>query len=203
MSHPSDPLFERMREVVEASSYHLLKHFKDDFYKHDRQQLRETFAPQMAYLWIVRMNGTHLVPLYIDNRYSTEATAALQMNDGNAIDIFIISEKGVRKITPIQAAQELTKFDYEVQNGFVMKKGGSSLGFVEIDISYEGGQQQATVHYSADASIDTLTERDRVALCRIGLAQAISATQSLFIKVRAIAFNNDVLFPLVGEPVKG
>lgn len=60
MSHPLDVLFERMREVVETPGYPLLQHYKQDFYKYDRQQLLDTFIPDMTYLWVVREMDTLL-----------------------------------------------------------------------------------------------------------------------------------------------
>jgi hypothetical protein len=60
MSHPSDVVFNNMRAVIEAPGFPLLVAYKNDFYKHDRHELRRTFSEEITYLWIVRDSGTHL-----------------------------------------------------------------------------------------------------------------------------------------------
>ncbi len=187
MSHPSDVFFERMRSVVEEPGYPLLTHYKQDFYKHDRQALIEMFAPGMAFLWIVRAYGTHLTPLYIDGRYSAESLAALKM-DGEA-RTYLVSEVGVHQVTHEKAKSELARFDYEVRNGFVMTKVGANLGSIDLTIRHTQKGQTAAILFSSDRALESLSARDVIALQRIALAQAIERSQSLFTRVGEVSYN--------------
>lgn len=203
MSHPSDILFERMREVIEAPGYPLLTDYKQDFYKHDRSFLQETFAENLTYLWIVRSSGTHLYLLYIDPRCTEEALAVMQIDGGRNQEIYLVKMSSLRKltpelrkITPSQAKDELAKYHYEVRNGFVMKLAETNLGHVEVDVFWERGQRKTSVHYTGNLSIEELTARDRVALKQIAISQAIAKTQSLFTPVMAVSYNGDPLFPI-------
>lgn len=198
MSHPSDDLFERMRSVVEAPGYPLLTHYKQDFYKHDRQALIEMFAPGMAFLWIVRAYGTHLTPLYIDRRYSAESLAALKL-DGEA-RTYLVSGTGVHQVTYDKAKSELARFDYEVRNGFVVKKDGANLGRIDCAIRHTQKGQTAAILFSGDRALESLSARDIIALKRIALAQAIERSQSLFTRVEEVSYNGqNILAPRAEE----
>jgi hypothetical protein len=189
MSHPSDILFEKMRAVVEAPGYPLLQHYKQDFYQHDRKTLRETYAPGMSYLWVVRSHGTDLEPLHIDPRDSERALVALKYDD--EARCYVVSEAGVREVSRQQAKDRLAKFDYEVRNGFVMKNGNVNLGFVEVQSVLGRGQRKVTVHFHSSTARASLTERDLVALRRIAVGQAIMQSQSLFVPCMEVTYNGE------------
>lgn len=193
MSHPSDVLFERMREVVEAPGYHLLKHYKQDFYKYDRQQLADSFTPDMTYLWVVRKMGTHLFPLYIDPRITNDAHAALSI-ESSAQDIFIVGPKGLKKIELKRALEELKHYDYTVGVQGVFKM-GRLLAEMDVRIVWAESRQKGEVEFRSELPISALTPRDHVALQRIALGQVINKSHSLFTPCTEVTFNGISLFP--------
>ena len=193
MSHPSDVLFERMREVVEAPGYHLLQHYKQDFYKYDRQQLVDTFTPDMTYLWVVREMGTHLFPLYIDPRITNEAHAALGMQS-SAQDIFLVGPKGLKEITLQRALDELKHYDYKVGLQGVFKM-GRLIAEIDVRVMWDDNQQKGDVAFRSELPIVLLTPRDRVALQRIALGQVIAKSQSLFTPCKVVTYNGISLIP--------
>ena len=193
MSHPSDVLFERMREVVEAPGYQLLQHYKQDFYKYDRQHLVESFTPDMTYLWVVREMGTHLFPLYIDPRITNEAHAALSMQS-SAQDIFIVGPKGLKKIELQRALDELKHYDYKVVLQGVFKM-GRLLAQIDVRVVWEQSRQKGECEYRSELPIASLTPRDRVALQRIALGQVINKSDSLFTPCKVMTFNGISLVP--------
>ncbi|MDZ4123650.1 MAG: hypothetical protein U1E02_05660 [Hydrogenophaga sp.] len=187
MSHPSDVLFERMREVVEAPGYHLLRHYKQDFYKYDRQQLVDSFTPDMSYLWVVREMGTHLFPLYIDPRITNEAHAALSLQS-SAQDIFIVGPNGLKKIELQRALDELKHYDYKVGLQGVFKM-GRLLAEIDVKVVWTDSRQKGEVEYRSELPIVALTPRDRIALQRIALGQVINKSQSLFTPCTEVTYN--------------
>lgn len=193
MSHPSDLLFARMREVVEAPGYHLLQHYKQDFYKYDRQQLLETYTPEMTYLWVVREMGTHLFPLYIDPRVTNEAKAALCIQSG-AQELYLLGPNGLKRIDRSRALDELDRFDYKVTSNSVMKM-GRVMATIDTRLVWNKSRLHGEVAYDSQLPIISLTARDRVALLRIALGQVISQSDSLFTPCKVVTFNRINLIP--------
>lgn len=193
MSHPSDLLFARMREVVEAPGYHLLQHYKQDFYKYDRQQLLETYTPEMTYLWVVREMGTHLFPLYIDPRVTNEAKAALCIQPG-AQELYLLGPNGLKRIDRSRALDELDRFDYKVTSNSVMKM-GRVMATIDTRLVWNKSRLHGEVAYDSQLPIISLTARDRVALLRIALGQVISQSDSLFTPCKVVTFNRINLIP--------
>lgn len=195
MSHPSDVLFERMREVVEAPGYPLLQHYKQDFYKYDRQQLLDTFTPDMTYLWVVREMGTHLYPLYIDPRITNEAHAALSIQSSGQ-DLYLVGPKGLKQIERQRALDELKHYDYKVGLQGVFKM-GRLLAEIDVRVVWQNSRLKGEVEYRSEVPIVSLTQRDRVALQRIALGQVINKSDSLFTPCKVMTFNGISLIPEV------
>lgn len=193
MSHPSDILFARMCKVVEAPGYPLLQHYKQDLYKYDRQQLLETYTPEMTYLWVVREMGTHLFPLYIDPRVTNEAKAALHIQSGGQ-ELYLLGPNGLKRIDRSRALDELDRFDYKVTSNSVMKM-GRVMATIDTRLVWDKSRLHGEVAYDSQLPFISLTARDRVALLRIALEQVINRSDSLFTPCKVVTFNCINLVP--------
>lgn len=193
MLHPSDTLFDQMRGIVEAPGYPLLQHYKQDFYKFDREQLRATYAPEMTYLWIVREMGTHLFPLYIDPSVTNDAKAALH-SWSHGQELYLVGPKGVVDIDLPNALAELGKFDYSVNAHSVMKRGGT-LATITTCLVWDQNRLHGKVTYESLLPFHDLTARDRVALLQIALGQVRGSSGSLFTPCAIVTFDGMNLIP--------
>jgi len=191
MSHPSDVVFNNMRAVIEAPGFPLLVAYKNDFYKHDRHELRRTFSDEITYLWIVRDSGTHLYPLHIDKRVCQEADAALGMDGPRKL--YLVTPTSVQEIDLARAKTLMSTFNYEVKNGFVMKNKSTSLASVMPTSEWVKGQLKSRVTFGSDHKKEQLTHLDRIALRRIAVHEVINLTGSIFTPVISVTFNGEDL----------
>lgn len=191
MSHTSDVVFNNMRAVIEAPGFPLLVAYKNDFYKHDRHELRRTYSEEITYLWVVRDSGTHLYPLHIDKRVCQEADAALGMDGPRKL--YLVTPTSVQEIDLAKARSLMSTFNYEVKNGFVMKNKSTNLASVWPTTEWVKGQLKGRVIYFSDSPKDHLTHLDRIALRRIAVHEVIHLTGSIFTPVIAVTFNGEDL----------
>ena len=52
-------MFDAMQRVLEDRDTPIVQSYQDDFYKHDRNAVAQSFAPGAEYLWLLHTNGTH------------------------------------------------------------------------------------------------------------------------------------------------
>lgn len=180
-----EKIFERMCAIVEQPGYPLLKSYKQDLYKIDREILNRTWVQGLRYLWIVRECGTDLAILGMDKRASEEACLYIQR--GGDSEMYLIDAAG--RLTKIDKATALAfakTICYKYQDGYIwhyVDKVHHRIASMECKLQYQKGQQHAEV---AIGTLDTLTPIDKKAFERLAISEAINMAGSLFISVTSL-----------------
>lgn len=64
-----DRVFRALETIFAAS---ICTAYKSDFFEHDKKYLQRIVVPGFEFLWVIRENGTHIVPLGHDREKSVE-----------------------------------------------------------------------------------------------------------------------------------
>ena len=183
--------FEQMQEILEANP-DMLQHYKDDFYKIDREIL-EAWQCATDMLWFVRKSGTDLIEL--DCGFSESSGAAvLQGFDpaitGAPLHIFHLDSKSmkVKPVTAVQARRMLAETPtYDVKNDFITRYGKSiaKVEFANVPIGHLKQGVAVTVRCEEEPSPRTL-----LLIRRLAAHAQVKREHSLFAKHHSL----EVLF---------
>ena len=189
----TNSIYESMKSIVEAPDYKYLKHYKDDFYKHDQKTIRNELSDGSRYLWVVGPNGTHLTRLGVHEKAAewAKATVVSGMSATNlGVEIYLITIEGVKKLNEKQALTEIEKSDYTHSNGIVRDKNGSVLANIDINRKARPGDgTQYVVGNAQCTDPKKLSVADVLALRDIALYEGAKAWSSLFINLESFSIN--------------
>jgi hypothetical protein len=182
-------IFSAMRQIVEAPGYPLLQSYKDDFYKHDLEQLHKLWHTWARAIWVVTPNGTHL-SFIGQHRKQIESVEAIVNTWYRDVEIYLLSDKGVTRITRERALQLAKDLDFKVQDGCVFGRTGDKLADMRIEPCCKRNRfrVQFTSHPSLAKSAGSLA-----ALAEIALNEVIDFNGSLFAGVSLITLDDDVI----------
>ncbi len=188
--------YESMARIVNAPGYPLLRNYRSDFEKHDKEFIERVWSEDAKLLWIVRGNGTHTVPLGIHPGIAEEGFAALSMEGQK--DVFTVcARRGVRRVSPEAAKDELRKFDWSADsNGGIFRKGRLVAIATRVDVSREDNRLRGDVALRpADKGME-FSLGDLIALRQISERLVISKAGTLFVGTRSATLDGADLFDL-------
>lgn len=167
----SAPVFKKMQAIVEADGYPFLKNYKQDFYEHDQRFLERTFSPESRYLWMVRDNGTHLVPVGIHPKISAWADAVFGLRC--PLDLYLIESATVRRVSDPVARQALTSYRYTV-SGNVVSLGRRPLASFQVQLSpWASQRREGKIVFTSMSPVPAMTLGDLIALAQIAESEVI------------------------------
>jgi hypothetical protein len=189
-------VFEAMRRVIEGPDARL-KHYKADFFEHDRAYLQRTYATGL-YGWVIRESGTHLVQLGRHPRMNEELDAALKT--GPSRDCYLIDARTatVRPVSEVKLREEMSRLTY-VAGKHCVGKSGRTIALMDVTMTSwsHGKSPQGIVRFT---SVDVpLSHEDLVALAQIGPSEVIRASHSLFTGTQSIELDGGNLFDLIEQ----
>lgn len=182
-------LHEQMAKCVDGPDSRL-KYHRDDFETLDLRYLENTWHPGARMLWVVRESGTHIVPLGIHSKMSEEGLAILDMADSEDApkELYLLSLRGVTRLTDSQARSELAKIDWSLdRNGRIFHKEVAIADIVDVvDVVVEGEDNAlyADVDLFPIFDVEELSIGELVALRIFAECAAIAVAQSLFVQTR-------------------
>lgn len=187
------PVFEQLRQIVEAPGYPFLRHYKEDFYRHDNNYLARTIADGVRYLWIARANGSHLVRLGVHQKMHGEIEAVLDTFPDESMDIRLVKvasmdkPANVVKINATKAREELKRLDYKVEGATVINRAGDRIASMLVKITgWSTGERPYGVVRIQPAGGGTMSRADLIALGQITECEVIRESGSLFTPTKEI-----------------
>ncbi len=189
--------FEAMRGVIESPGYPYLKHYRQDFYEHDRRFIERNHSTDASYLWIVRESGTHLIALGVHPKMCEEGFAAMRLS--GACDLYLVKRERVKSVGFEEAERLLREFRYRVDGASVVNAQGVLAGFTVSMSPWHAGSVKGTVRYTTGASSRSLSLGDLIALAQIAECEVIRSTQSLFTPTELILLDGADLRDLIEQ----
>lgn len=185
-----------MAGIVEAPGYPLLQHYKDDFYKHDLQNLVNCWSVNARAIWVVTPNGTHLNFVGHHPRQIDEVDATLHTGYAN-FEIYLLQAKGITRITSERALAEAKKLDFHLKpGGHVTDALGNTVAYMSITPTGSICRRTTNVHFEPGIAF-TGSPTQLVALRNIAIQASISEVQTLFMAVERITVG-DALWTKTG-----
>lgn len=183
-------IFDAMKGIVEAPGSPLLKRNQDDFYKHDHRQIEENWDHHARFLWAVGVNGTHLVRLGIHQRSIDAAKAMIESvnRDSAASELFLLTSKGVTKISSDRATREAEKLDYLVDHQTVRDANGRLLARFIVTTRWHLGRNCGSVEFGTPHGV-SLTRGQKLALVGIAQEEVIQAFGSFWVVTERVTLN--------------
>lgn len=187
----AEGVFEEMKQIIEAPNFNLLTHYKDDFYKYDRQMLENWWHPTARALWIVRKNGTHLNFIGYHQKSVTAVEAAFQVCESDSF-IAYVSAKGIEKISKEKALRLAKELVFETRNGTLFHR-GKPVGSIHCELRREQCSLYATVKIHAKDLHFNSSSDEKMALMAVAGHEAVLQSQSLFVGIDDVIFNDKSL----------
>lgn len=197
MQSKAPAIFNAMRQIVEAPGYPLLQSYKADFYKHDLEQLQKLWHSGARAVWVVTPNGTHL-SFIGQHRKQIESVDAIVNTGYRDAEIYLLSDKGVKRINREIALEQARDLDYKVHDGSVFGRAGEKLAEMRIEPCRK--RNRVRVHFSSHLPLSR-SAGTLAALSEIGLNEAIALNGSLFVAVSIITLDSDVIMGASLVPV--
>ena len=184
-------VFEAMRSVIAAPGFSLLRDYRDDFYRIDREVLFTTYSEEARYLWIVRERGTHLILLGVHQKMHDEARAVLRGVGGRHL-CFLIERGGLCSVSDGRALAALSHCRYQVRKGVEVSRNpmpaSGPLAHADVRLAWASGPNprlQGVVLYSPGSRVEP-TLGDLVALDQIATWLVVEKSGSLFTPTVAV-----------------
>ena len=191
-----DRVFNAMSAIIEAPDGRL-KHYKEDFFVHDRAYLERTGASGI-YGWIVRESGTHLVQLGRHPKMHEELAAALETTSNRDSYLVDARRASVTPISESQLREQLRLLQYTVA-GTSVRRGETRIAAMDVSLTpWSHGESPKGVVLIESAG-EPLSFDDLVALGQIAECEVVRKSQSLFTGVRSITLDGDDLRVLIEE----
>ena len=114
-----------MAQIVDKPGYPLLKHYRSDFEELDLTYLENAWHEEARMLWVVRKNGTHLIPLGVHPKMEVGARAVFQMEGEK--EFYLLSNKGISQVGQARAEQEVSRLQWRYE-----KDGGIFKGHLRL-----------------------------------------------------------------------
>lgn len=196
-------LFERMKSIIEADGYPLLKSYQSDFYVHDREFLDQTFHPGAEYLLVVRTSGTYIAPLGIHPKLQEFVECGLESEQ--PFKVYHLSHHavgGVREVTVEKAMELLKRQRYEVRNDAVWRcaskhRAEALIAYAYYEFTYSEKGRSVDVAFRAGPGDQNLSYDDFVALSLIAGAESMRKMQSLFCSPKSVTFEREPLASII------
>lgn len=192
---PDDPhvnaVFDAMRKIVEAPDA-ILKHYKNDFYKHDRDSLH-AFAAQGKFLWCINKNGTHFGALGIHKRTVGMVEAGINSSSGIDRQIYLVDgdKVTVKQISRASALTAMKDIDYKVV-GTQVRRGSTLIATMDVNLtSLSSGKAPAGIVSIEPIADVKMSLRDLIALREIALCEVIEKAGTLFIRADEVTVGKD------------
>lgn len=191
MYDTQEKIFCAMQAIVEAPGYQLLQHYKDDFYKLDKEKLERGWTAKSRAIWVVTPNGTHLTWIGQHRNQAQWVQATVNCGYKN-IDIFLLSAKGIKRLNTQQAIDCAKETEVCIEGGSIRDKSGRLIATMHVNLS--GAQNTtATVHFDAAQGSDIHSKALQLLLRVIALEEAVVTHGSLFTKVSLITVDRHVI----------
>lgn len=191
-----DRVFDAMSCIIEAPACRL-KHYRADFYTHDRAYLQRTCASG-RYGWMIRGSGTHLVQLGRHPKMHEELVAALELT--REIDCYLVDARHAR-VTAISVAQlreQLTQLQYTVV-GTGVRRGQTHIASIDIQLTSWSRDESPKGVVTIESTGVSLNLDDLVALEQIAQCEVIGKSQSLFTNTHSINIDGKDLCELIAQ----
>lgn len=181
-----EEVFDLMREVVEGPNG-MLKHYKNDFYVHDKNALH-AYAAQGKFVWVVAASSTQLAPIGINRAATGFAESAMNGGGGEPYKAYLIDgdRMSIKEVTRTQALDAMKEEDYKVVNYAVIYK-NKRIAYVSTELKQMApAQMPAGLVQIAVGQDVSLSVRDLIALREISLREVVTISGSLFTHTHAI-----------------
>jgi len=192
--------FTAMERLLAQPELAFFTNYRDDFFERDRAQLLNWGAPEMRFLWIVRENGTHLVPVGVCAAADAHALAALDYflaNPQGQTKAFWVQGASVRGVALEAASMEIRRSQpmFEVQGPMVLQRmSDGPMHIAALNVIQANSVAGPDVVITARSGLGTL---QLSALALIATMEAGRAAGSLLVTPRQITVNGQPIAQLI------
>ncbi len=187
----AEGVFEAMKQKIEAPNFNLLQHFKQDFYKYDKNALERWWHPNARAIWIIRENGTHLDFIGYHQKSVEMVEASLHAAGSNCF-IAYVSAKGIVEVSKEKALALAKGLEFETKNGTLLHR-GQPVGTIACELRRELGNLFATVKILSKKILFNSNAEEKMTLMTIAGHEAVLQSQSLFVGIDDVIFNDKSL----------
>lgn len=189
-------LFSQMAAIVEAPNYPFLTSYKKDFYELDKAYLAKNWVTKARMLWVIKSMGTELVRIGVHSKLNEHASAAIRSamrETREGCEIFLVSDRGVKKIDADRAKIELLKMDFNVGRSTISDAGGNLIATFEIRRRLDKQHQRGSAYFGSAHGVN-ITYEQRVALRHIANCELIREWGSFFCSLDEIYLDGAPMF---------
>lgn len=180
-------LFEAMAALLQLPQLAFFKHYRNDFFEHDRRELVDWGAPGARYLWVVRASGSHIVRLGVHpkhHEYGIAVIEQLRHARGAEARIFEVSSHTIAEIDSGSALRLLAAgpFEFQVRGSSIVRRsrGGVERSIASLRIDLESRYADLPLRHVRITAADKLTAEEIGALRIISQCEVMLQAHSLF-----------------------
>lgn len=189
-------LFGQMAALIEAPGYPFLTSYKKDFYELDKAYLAQNWVPKARMLWVIKPMGTVLVRIGVHSKLNEHASAAIRAalrESREGCEIYLVSDRGLKKIDADRAKIELLKMDFNVGQNAISDAGGNLIATFEVRRRLDKQHQRGSAYFGSAHGVN-ITYEQRVALRHIANCELIREWGSFFCSLDEIYLDGSPMF---------
>lgn len=177
---------EAMRLVLKSNP-DLLQAYRSDF-EMDMQKLDRLYGEGMRFLWVPRRYGSDLFQLGVSQSAGDGAfaLARLEMMDREPEPwaVHLVTDKGIRPITRVEAKSQVAKLDYSLESALVRHQGRALAGYT-LSSNVRAGRLYGQVAYTGNVS----AKNQMAALLELARIMVTKLAGTFFCTVERVTLN--------------